>query len=208
MKALGALLPLLLVLASCSGPPGAATSTPWGEKDSATATPSSAPYWDLLPLDTQPEGGWKTHQIEELNIAFQYPSLYDEVDCGRIFVEEKVVGESAYTLVGFEGGSIRIRIFESWDADLAESVSKGKTGSEAQLLTAVEQFYLDGAPARRHIYRIPGVADPDYIKIAFAAFGGRLYMFQYNHMHSVCDAPPLSEESVYEHLLSTVEFSR
>jgi hypothetical protein len=204
VKALGALLPLLLALAACSGPRGAATATPWVETSFTVPAPTPAPYWDLLPLDSQPEGGWKTQRMDELNFAFQYPAVYDEVDCGRIFVVEK----DEYTLIGFEGGTIRIRMFESWTGDLAEYASEIVSESDVQLLTAVEQFSTDGLPAFRLIYRIPGSSDPDYVKIAFAAFEGRLYLFQYNHMHSIiCDAPPLSEEAVYEYILSTVEFS-
>ena len=193
----------MLALVSCTGPPDTATATP--RMETGVATPTPAPYWDLLPLDSQPEGGWKTDRIEELNLILQYPAAYDEGDCGSFFVSEK----AEWMLVGFEGGTIRIRRFKSWAGDLAEYVSQGTTGSDVQLLTAVEQFSLDGVPAFRHIYRIPGVATPDYVRVAFAAFGGKLYMFQYNHMDlSTCDAPPLSEEAVYEHMLSTLEFVR
>jgi len=55
--------------------------------------------------------------------------LYDKVACGKIFLEEKVVGENEYSLIGFDAGSIRIRIFETWAANLAEYVTKGKAGS-------------------------------------------------------------------------------
>jgi hypothetical protein len=175
------------------------------ETEVVTPTPTPAPYWDLLPLDAQPEGGWKTARIEELNLTLQYPAVYDEGDCGKLFVSEK----AEWMLVGFEGGTIRIRRFKSWAGDLAGYVSESAASSDVQLLTAVEPFSVDRAPGFRHIYRIPGVAAPDYVKVAFASFGGSLYMFQYNHMDfSTCDAPPLSEEAVYEYMLSTLEFGR
>jgi hypothetical protein len=206
VKALVALLPALIALNSCTTSPDTVVSTPWLEPDFSTPTPTYAPYWDLFPVDSQPEGGWQRYQMQDLNFAFRYPSLYDESDCGRIFVAEKVVGDYAYTLIGF-GGSIRIRIYEAWGNDLAEYVSQGEAGPDIQLLTGVEQFSIDGIPARRHIYRIPGEADLEYIKMAVAAFDDRLYMFQYNHPPLViCDAPPLSEEAVYDYLLSTFEF--
>jgi hypothetical protein len=76
------------------------------------------------------------------------------------------------------------------------------------LLTAVEQFSLGGVPARRHISRIPESSAMEYIKSASATFEGRIYMFEYRGLvdFSKCDAPPLSEEAVFEHLLSTLEF--
>lgn len=203
MKALRVLVLASFALISCTGPRGAATATPWMETDAGTPTPTPAPYWDLFPLDAQPEGGWKTARIEEFDLTLQHPTVYDEGGCGSLFVSEK----AEWMVAGFEGGTIRIRRFKSWSGDLAGYVSESTASADVQLLTAVEPFSLDGVPAFRHIYRIPGVAAPDYVKVAFAASGGNLYMFQYNHMDlSTCDAPPLSEEAVYEHLLSTLEF--
>jgi hypothetical protein len=131
--------------------------------------------------------------------------VYDEADCGSVFVAEK----EGYTLVGFEGGAIRIQVWEAWAGDLAEHTSQVLSESGAQLLTAVEQSTLDGLPALRFIYRYPEPTALEYGKIAFAAFEGRLYVFEYKHTDTrvfTCDAPPLSEEAVYEHLLSTLEF--
>jgi hypothetical protein len=63
-------------------------------------------------------------------------------------------------------------------------------------------------PAFRVIYNVPSQADLEHIKFASAAFADKLYEFQYNRMPVLgeCDAPPLSEEAVHEHLLSTFEF--
>jgi hypothetical protein len=204
-----ALLLVLLAVASCAGPSRTPVATPT-ESAPAILTPTPVAYWDLLPLLADPAKGWKTHRLEELGLAFQVPCVYDEMDCGRIFVEEKALGENAYTLVGFAGGSIRIRVFRSWEPSLAEYVSDGITAPDAQLITAVEPFSLGGVPARRHITWIPGSRALEYDKSAGAVFEGRLYMFEYSEVvdRSMCDAPPLSEEAVYEHLLSTVEFIR
>lgn len=206
MKNVGALLSILMVLTACVDSPGVNVITPmYTDWPKPTSTPLA--YWDLHPLVAEPVGGWKTHRMEGLRLAFQYPSIYDEVDCGRVFVEEKVVGESAYTLVGL-GSSIRIRVYLSWDTALDEYISEGITRPELKLLTEVETFYLDGVFARRHILQIPESSALEYIKIASAIYERKLYVFQFNDMVelSSCDAPPLSEEAVYEHLLSTLEF--
>jgi hypothetical protein len=179
--------------------------------DSGTAAPAEAdlaPYWDLLPLDSQPEGGWKTEPMEQLGFALQYPAAYDEGECGRPFVDEK----ADWTVVGFDGGAIRIRILhEAWTGDLADHALQGLDESGAQLLTVVEPFSIDGVPAVRYIvHEIPGPRAPQYRKYALAASEGRLYTFEYSRFHGklfVCDAPPLSEEAVYEHLLTTFEFA-
>ena len=143
-----------------------------------------------------------------MDLAYQYPSLYDEIDCGKIFVEDKVVGENEYGLIGFVGGTIRIRIFSNWDRRLDELAFEGKVSSDLRLLTSVEQFSLGRVPANRHIYLIPDSLAMEYTKIVTAVFKDNLYLFQYDNFvdRSRCDAPPLSEEAVFEHLLSTVEF--
>jgi hypothetical protein len=83
---------------------------------------------------------------------------------------------------------------------------------EIQVLTALEPFSVDGAPALRAIVRERQQTNPniDYTKQVFVAFAGRLYQFTYSHVihtSTECDIPPLSEEAVYDHLLSTVEFT-
>lgn len=207
MKELRILLPILLGLVACASPSSTSsgTSTDSGQ---TVPTPKRMPYWDLQPLDIEPPGGWATFQTNEMDLAFQYPSLYDEIDCGKIFEEDKVVGENEYRLIGFVGGTIRLRIFHTWDRQLDELAFEGKASSDLKLLTNVEQFSLGGTPARRHIYLIPDSLAIEYTKIVTAVFEERLYLFQYNNYvdRSRCDAPPLSEEAVFEHVLSTVEF--
>jgi hypothetical protein len=47
-----------------------------------------------------------------------------------------------------------------------------------------------------------------YSKEALAIYRDKLYAFSYLSLPELpsCDAPPLSEEQVYEYLLSTLEF--
>jgi hypothetical protein len=47
-----------------------------------------------------------------------------------------------------------------------------------------------------------------YNKVALAIFRDKLYAFSYLSIPELpsCDAPPLSEEQVYEYFLSTLEF--
>ena len=199
------------LLAAC-GIPEPSPSPVWlspTPRPTPTAAPTPGPYGLLFPLppDLHPEGGWKTRRLEELSFAFQYPSTYDEGDCGRIFVTEK----EGYTLVGFQGVNISIRVVESWEGDLADYVTEAVSGSSSPTLwlTGAEPFSLDGVPAFRLMYEITDSAEPIYGKIAFAAFEGKLIGFEYKHFAlSLCDPPPFPEEAVYEHMLSTWEFIR
>jgi hypothetical protein len=226
VRALLVSLLLLLALTSCKGLAGpiavtpgetALTSTPTPTLTStptlaSTSTPTPAPYWDLLPLTSQPEGGWKTYQNDELDFTFQYPAVHDEGLCGRVWLEDKFWRDPPGTAVGLS--SINMYVVETWSGELADQVSRVTSAPEVQLLTAVEPFSIDGLPALRFIFRIRGGPDTvdmpttDYIKRAYVALAGTLYQFSYLHLADVydCDAPPLSEEAVYEHLLTTVEF--
>jgi hypothetical protein len=226
VRTLLAPLLLLLALASCKGPARPITVTP-GETvltstptptlahtptPALTSTPTPAPYWDLLPLTSEPEGGWKIYQNDELDFTFQYPAAHDEGVCGKVWVEDKYWRDPPGIAVGLS--SINMYVFNTWSGDLADQLSMVTSRPDVQLLSAVEPFSIDGLPARRFIYRGRGGLDieamppTDYIKRAFVAFEGTLYEFAYLHFAHVrdCDAPPLSEEAVYEHLLTTVEF--
>jgi hypothetical protein len=226
VRSLLAALLLLLALASCKGPSGSIAVTS-GETNLApvptptlaytptpalTATPTPAPYWDLLPLTSEPEGGWKIYQNDELDFTFQYPAAHDEGVCGKVWVEDKYWRDPPGIAVGLS--SINMYVFDTWSGELVDHVSLFTSRPEVQLLTAVEAFSIAGLPALRFIFRVRGgpnmgVMPPtDYIKRAFVAFEGTLYEFAYLHFAHVrdCDAPPLSEEAVYEHLLTTVEF--
>jgi len=204
----GALLAVLmssLALASCKGPAGTAAVTP--PETDLTPTPTPAPYWDHAPLTSGPDGGWQTYQSGKLGFSFQYPAVYDQSECGRIWLQDKYWYDPPYTAVGL--GSINIHVFESWTGDLADQVSAVTSAPESQLLTAVEPLSVGGVPALRFIFRPRELPGTDYIKTTFVVFAGRLYHFSYAHLAHVrdCDAPPLSEEEVYDHLLSTVEFN-
>ena len=122
-----------------------------------------------------------------------------------IFVTEK----EGYTLVGFQGANISIRVFEPWQGDLADYVTEDVSGasSRTQWLTFAEPFSLDGVLAFRLMYKTADSADPIYGKTAFAAYEGKLYGFEYKHFpSSVCDPAPFPEEAVYEHILSSWNF--
>jgi hypothetical protein len=101
-------------------------------------------------------------------------------------------------------------VWEDWAGDLAERLAALQTEPEVQVLTAVEPFSVDGESAFPVVHTLPRQADLEYVKSAATAFGGRLHEFSYGRMllsSMQCDAPPLSQEAVYEHLLSTFEFS-
>jgi hypothetical protein len=163
-------------------------------------------------LTSQPEGGWKTYQNDELDFTFQYPAIHDEGVCGKVWLEDKFWRDPPGTAVGLS--SINMYVVETWSGDLADQVSMVTSAPEVQLLTAVELFSIDGLSALRFIFRGRGgpnievMPTTDYIKKAYVAFAGTLYEFSYLHLARVpdCDASPLSEEAVYEHLLTTVEF--
>jgi hypothetical protein len=220
-------LTALVLLVSCAGPTDPAVPSLESETDRATPTPPRTPYWDLQPLTAQPEGGWKTYRNEELGLAFEYPAVYDELDCGHLYLFEKVYkdttlsscplpavsggpqgAECRYTVVGSR--AIQVRVWDRWAGDLTERVAAIQGGPEIQELTAMEPFSIDGVPAFRRVYTAPQQADLVYVKDAFAVFDGRLYDFSYHRMllsNMQCDAPPLSQEEVYEHLLATFEFT-
>ena len=197
----------LLVLVSCSParfePEGTAT-----EAVSISPTPTSRPYWDLLPLPSDPAGGWTAIRMEDSGISFQYPSVYQEGNCGTIFTEDKMGADYQSRLIGFEGSSIRIHVFDEWGSELDQIAGGDQPPSEGELVTSVEPFSLGGMPAVRYISMIPNNVALEYTKVALAYHGDRLYMFSFGNVTYLpsCDAPPLSEEQVYEHLLSTLDF--
>jgi hypothetical protein len=213
VKILRMLLLLSLALTACAIPTSTVVATPGETGTPPTSTPTPAPYWDLLPLTSEPEGGWKTYRSDEQSFTFQYPAVYDESECGEIWTKEMDTEEAAYAVIGMPG-TIQVHIFESWTDDVAGRAFAIAAGPDLQTITQtlapVEQFSIDGEPAYRLIYFVPAQADIDYTKVALVAFAVRLYQFSYHRMtyHEACDAPPLSEEAVYDYLLSTVEFIR
>lgn len=178
------------------------------EAVSEKPSPTLQPYWGLDPSLPDPVGGWQTYQAEEVNLTFEYPSVYEQGGCGELFVVEKIIEDNEYHLIGY-GSSIRIRIFTKWDSKLDEITRTGQPPSDLTLLTDVETFSLGGEPASRYVYFLP--KDPnafEYAKTAWTFYRGKLYWFSYLAITDLprCNAPSISEDAVYEHMLSTVEF--
>jgi hypothetical protein len=78
----------------------------------------------------------------------------------------------------------------------------------SSFITAVENFSMDGIPAVRYISMPPDQEMLLYSKHAWVNYHDRFYSFSFSSAPYLpyCDAYPLSEEQVYEYLLSTVEF--
>jgi hypothetical protein len=196
-----------LVLVSCSparfGSDGTAT-----QAVSATPSPTTLPYWDLLPLESDPVGGWISARMEDAGISFQYPAVYQEGNCGAIFTEDKVTADYQCRLIGFDGGTIRIHVFRVWGSELDKIAREGQPPPYIKLVTPVERFSLGGIPAVRYVSMNPDSKTIEYSKEALAIYGDKLYAFSYLNLPEwpSCDAPPLSEQQVYEYLLSTLEF--
>lgn len=195
------------MLISCSpariGSGGTATET-------TTTIPSSTSllYWDLLPLSNDPRGGWTLYRLEDSFISFQYPSVYKTGNCGTIFTEYKIADNYKALLFGFEGSSIRIHVFDEWESELYDTVKESQPPSYVELVTSVERFSIGGIPAVRYVAKIPNSKTLDYSKTAMAYYRGKIYVFSYANLSylSSCEAPPLTEEQVYEYIISTIEF--
>jgi hypothetical protein len=206
-RACQALFICSLALISCtparSGSSGAAT-----EAVCSTPSPTILPYWDLLPLWSDPVGGWISYRMEDYDISFQYPAVYQEGNCGTIFTEDKVTADYQCRLFGFEGSSIRIHIFTVWGSGLDKIAREGQPPLHTNLVTSVERFSLGGIPAVRYVSTNPDAKTLEYSKEALAIYRDKLYAFSYLHLPELpsCDAPPLSEQQVYENMLSTLEF--
>lgn len=153
-------------------------------------------------------------RMEEFDIVIQIPSVYQTGSCGAIFSADKVRSKDQVAdgykahLIGFEGGTIRIHIYTEWGEDLDKLVKEGEVPSHSPLVTPVERFSLGGIPAVRYISTNPDQKMLLYSKGAWAYYHDRLYSFSYLSVPYLpsCDALPLSEEQVFEYLLSTVEF--
>ena len=184
------------------------------ESVTAAPPPTTMPYWDLLPLDWDPEGGWATLRMEESDIAIQIPSVYQSGDCGALFTEDKQPGDDetadAYEarLIGFEGGTIRIHVYSLWPENWDDLARKGQAPPNSPFVTPVEHFSIGGVPAVRYVSTNPDQEMLLYSKVAWVYRHDRLYSFSFLSAPYLpsCDAYPLSEEQVFEYLLSTIEF--
>jgi hypothetical protein len=206
-KVLVALLIGSLVLISCSSGQNGQVLTPTATI-SATPLPTTLPYWDLFPLDWDPEGGWTTLVLEESDISFKIPTVYQTGNCGKMITFDKDVANYKAHVIGFEGGTIQLHIFSEWEEDWEKPLKEGKAPAGSHLVTPVERFSLGGIPAVRFITTNPDQKMLLYSKGAWASYHDKLYSFSYLSAPYLpsCDALPLSEEQVYEYLLSTVEF--
>jgi len=198
------LVTMLLTLISCNP-----TNINTGVLETPTMMPSPTvlPYWDLLPIEYEPIGGWVFQKIEDANIAFEYPGKYQSGDCGEIFTEYKVTEFYQGLLIGFTGSTIRIHIYDEWESDLEET-AKGNPPKDVELVTSVEHFLIGGKPSVRYITKIPDSKTLDYVKVAITYYDDRIYVFSCANLTylSSCEAQPLTEEQVYEYMISTIEF--
>lgn len=196
-----------LVLISC-GTVQTTPTIPSSTPVCPTPTQTTLPYWDLLPLDWEPIGGWTTLQMEELNIAFQIPAAYQTGSCGKLFTADKGGDTYKGQLLGFEGGTIRIHVYSEWEEDWANLVIEGQAPPGSHFVSPVERFTLSGIPAVRFIATMPDTKMLSYSKGVWAFYQDRLYSFSFLSLpdHPSCDAFPLSEEQVFETLVSTLEF--
>jgi hypothetical protein len=210
MRILVFLTALIAFLAACQSTPSEPAPTPM-PCPTAIPTPTLIPYWDLREGREslgQPEGDWQTITLEEEGIAFQMPIVFDQGACFEFFVIEKQVRDVEYTLIGYGGSSIRISIYTVWDESLEALALNGQLPPDMSLLTAVEPFTLGGFPGYRYISW--GRAEPPiaYYKVIVAMVADRLVMVTYLHTVEVsnCNAPPLSSEAIFEHMVETIEF--
>jgi hypothetical protein len=196
-----------MVLISCGSAQTAQIIT-LTETINATPAPTTLPYWDLLPLEWEPDGGWTTLQMDEFDIAFQIPAAYQTGSCGKLFIADKGGVTYKGELIGFEGSTIRIHIYSEWEEDWEKLVIEGEAPPDSHLVTSVERFTLAGIPAVRYISTNPDSKMLLYGKMAWAYYHDKLYSFSYISAPYLpsCDALPLSEEQVFEYLVSTVEF--
>jgi hypothetical protein len=166
-----------------------------------SATPQ--PYWGLLPLHKTPVGGWETYTNEPYGFSFEYPSSYDTGSCGKL-----VVRESAQQFeIHVDGGTIVIKIIPANDVGLEPYAKRLIEENGYSPLTPVEDFMIDGIPAVRFILRMGLPRSAQYRKLALMIHQEKLYVFEYSFRNFVwCSAPPISEEAVYEYLISTWHF--
>ncbi len=195
------------VLISCGSDQATQIITPSGTI-SSTPSLTPLPYWDLLPLDWEPEGGWTTLVLEEADISFQIPSVYQTGDCGKPVSFDKDVINYKAQVIGFQGSQIQLHIYSEWEEDLDKLVREGEAPPHTPLVTPVERITLGGIPAVRYISTNPDQKMLLYSKGVWANYHDKLYSFSYISAPYLpsCDALPLSEEQVFEYLISTVEF--
>lgn len=171
-------------------------------------SPTKLPYWDLLPLDWEPPGGWTPLVLEEADVSFQISYIYQTGECGKLYTFYKDVANYKAQVIGFEGSRIQLHVYSEWETDWEKFLNEGQARQGISLVTSIEQISLGGIPAYRYITTTPSTKMMLYYKGASAYYHDKLYSFSYISAPYLlsCDAYPLSEEQVYEYLISTVEF--
>jgi hypothetical protein len=206
-KVLGAFFFGSLILISCKSAQNSNGISPT-ETIPSIPSPTTIPYWDLLPLDRDPDGGWTTLVLEETDISFQIPSVYQTGDCGKLVTFDKDVANYKAQVIGFQDSQIQLHIYSEWEEDLDKLVKEGAAPRYSPLISPVEQVTLGGIPAVRYIATNPDQEMVLYSKGVWASYHDKLYSFSFISAPYLpsCDAIPLSEEQVFEYLISTVEF--
>ena len=166
-----------------------------------SATP--APYVDLPPLYSTPVGGWETYTNTQYGFSFEYPSKYYTGSCGKLIIRESAQQFEIHV----DGGTIFIKITSADDIGLEAYAQQLIDKNGYSPLTTVDDFMIDGIPAVHFMLPLGLPTSAQYQKLALMIHQDQLYLFQYSFQNFVgCDAPPISEEAVYEHLISTWHF--
>src|SRR5688572_2419564 len=166
-----------------------------------SATPGS--YEAPLPLRSTPEGGWKTYTNTQYGFSFQYPSKYDTGSCGKLIVHESAQEFEIHV----DGGTIFIKVMPANDIDLEAYARQLIDKNGYPPMTTLDSFKIDGVPAVRFMLPLGLPTSAQYQKLALMIHQDKFYLFQYSFQNFVgCDASPISEEAVYENLISTWNF--
>jgi hypothetical protein len=166
-----------------------------------SATPGT--YVTPLPLRSTPEGGWTTYTNRRYGFSFEYPSKYDTGSCGKL-----IVRESAQQLeIHVDGGTTFIKVTPANDIDLGAYAQQLIDKNGYPPMTTLDSFNIDGVPAVRFMLPLGLPTSAQYQKLALMIHQDKFYLFQYTFQNFVgCDAAPISEEAVYENLISTWHF--
>jgi hypothetical protein len=160
-------------------------------------------YVTPLPLRSTPEGGWKTYTNTEYGFAFEYPSKYDTGSCGKLVLSES----DQQFEIHVDGGTTSIKITPANDIDVEAYAQQLIDKNGYPPMTTVDGFMIDGVPAVRFMLHLGLPTSAQYQKLALVIHQHKLYLFQNSFQNFVgCDAAPISETAVYEHLISTWHF--
>jgi hypothetical protein len=166
-----------------------------------SVTPSA--YVTPFPLRSTPEGGWKTYTNTQYGFSFEYPSKYDTGSCGKLIVRESAQQFEIHV----DGGTIFIKVTPANNIGLKGYAQRLIDKNGYPPMTTVDDFMIDGVPAVHFMLQLGLPTSAQYRKLALMIRQGKLYLFQYSFQNFVgCDASPISEEAVYENIISTWHF--